>query len=628
MQGVAAEGDLRIGAAVVGARDGRHGVEGQLGGRDAARQFWRLAYRVVAVAGGEAAHRDGLARAGVLVGELARARAEHGDAVAAQAKDDGGTGQRDARRAVIRLAHAGVQAEQFQHGRRDGGRQARRLQQQVVAVFGRVAADADGLVDARVLVGEQARCRARDGDDIAAERLHGGRARDQGVARGVVAAALRRHARHLQQGGRDRGRGQRAGVFQHVVAGIGAAGGDAGHRDGFIDARVLVGEAGRGVADVQQVAGHAVVAQGDAGRGGGVVHAADARRLHGQDARRDRAAGVAGQADAVIAAAIAVAERGAVELDRLVAVAGVLVGIAERGMRHRVAGHQGGRQGGQVAAAGGIGERAVVDLADGRCSEHDGLRRDGARAGGAGGQQVVGIRGAHASREILGRQRRADRAAARVAAVEGAAGLGHAERFARNQAIERVVGACQAGRGRAIVGATYPAREAGRQGLGRDAGGSAGRGGQHVVRQGRAGTGREVAGRQAGRHAVRVDHVGGIVAACRLRDAGGLAADETGQVVVGAAQQRCGRAVVGLDDAACQAGRQGLRRDGGRAAGARRQDVVAERGAAAGREVAGREQGADAAGAGHVAGIVQARHLADGGRLSAGKAQQRVVAGG
>ena len=197
--------------------------------------------------------------------------------------------------------------------------------------------------------------------------------------------------------------------------------------------------------------------------------------------------------------------------------------------------------------------------------------------------------------------------------------------FAGDHAVQCNIGARQAGAGRAIVAAAQRARQAGTERFGGDAGAAAGRYRQAVVRQRGARAGGEIAGRQAGRHAVGGGHIDAVVDAGRLRDTGRLRADKARQAEVAGTQQGTAAAVIGLADGSRQAGAQGFRRDAGAAAGHRRQDIVGQRGAAACREIGAGQAGADAVRAQHIGRVVQARRLADAGRLAADQAHQLII---
>ena len=456
-------GELRGGRAVIHLADAidRHR---QWRPGDGPRQTGLLADHVVAVAGSEAGNSDSLVGAGIGVGEQAAAGSEHRHHFAVQAGHHGVAAQGGGAGAVVGLGDGHLQAVQRQHGRRDIDRQAARLHQRVVGIADGVAAHTDRLAGAGVLVEQRAAAGAVDCDNVAAEGADGRRAAQHDAGAGVVDPVDGTDAGQGQQGARDVGAGAGAGRCQHVVAGVGAALADAGHRDGLAIAGILVGEAGAAARYGHHVPRDPVVGQGHAGGDAAVVDAIGAAGRDGQGARGDGAGVVAGQGHQVVGAIVAVVDGGAVQGHGAVAGAGVLVEVSHRRRRHHVAAHQNAAHRRQIAGADRVVQRAVVGLADAWRGQGDAARADGTAAAGAGRQGVVRQLGAAVGAEVARRQARRHRAGADVAAVVAADGARHDGALAIGEAGQVEVGAGERGDGAAVVDLADHAGEIGGDG--------------------------------------------------------------------------------------------------------------------------------------------------------------------
>ena len=290
------------------------------------------------------------------------------------------------------------------HGR-DAGTQARGLGQLVVVGVGArqlKATGGDGQVAAFSGGGKLGLAILQD-HGIADEGADGGCACEGGGGAAVIRLVAGVQARHGQGPGADAGRGGGLtgdGVVAHICTAVGA-----GQSHGLGVARIFVigrvarvaevagGTDGDGVArdqaiGLQHTVGHACGAD----RGGGqavvdLVGGGDAG--DGQGFGGDGAGAVAGIAQAVVLAAVAVADGGGAEAHHFAAISGTFVVKGHGGGAHAVTTHaELVAQCAQVAGAGRVVGVAVIDLADHGGGQGHRLGRNGhSRIGGA--QRVV-----------------------------------------------------------------------------------------------------------------------------------------------------------------------------------------------------------------------------------------------
>ena len=178
----------------------------------------------------------------------------------------------------------------------------------------------------------------------------------------------------------------------------------------------------------------------------------------------DGAVAVAHQRQAVVAAVVAVLERGAVEGDGFIARTRVLVGENQSGCRDRVTADELRRQGCQVSGTGAVVQVAVIGLAHGASAEAQGLGRDVGRGAGLRCQRVVAQ-----VRATQGVGQSDHLGSARVLVAEGAC-AGHGQVIACNATIPNHRAGGHRGMGVAVIGFGRCADAAQTQGLGVDVG--------------------------------------------------------------------------------------------------------------------------------------------------------------
>ncbi len=297
------------------------------------------------------------------------------------------------------------QAQRCQVQRRDAGTQPSGLGQLVVVGVGSgqlEAAGGDHLVGAFSGAGKLGLARLQV-HRVAAQGADAGRAGEGGAGAAVIGLVAGAQTRHRQGQGGDVGRGGGlAGdrVVAHVRATIGV-----GQQNGFVGRGVFVvggvgriaevagGRHGDGVARHQAIGQqHSVGDTGGADAGGGqtivdLVGGGDAG--DGQWFGRDGAGAVARIGQAVVLAAIAVADGGGAEGHDFAAVSRTFVVKGHGGRTHGVAHHaQLAAQRAQVAGAGCVIGIAVIFFADDWGGQGHRLGGDGhCRIGGA--QSVV-----------------------------------------------------------------------------------------------------------------------------------------------------------------------------------------------------------------------------------------------
>ena len=238
-------------------RGKRGSVVGLVGGCDAAHRqcrrcdvgrgafLYQGVVQRIGSAQAQATGGDDLGRAHILVGKRSGGGASQGDRVAAQGRHSGRAGETCDHRRVINPA-GGAQANHRQCRRCDVGRGAF-LYQGVVQRIGSAQAQATGGDDlgrAHILVGKRSGGGASQGDRVAAQGRHSGRAGETCDHRRVINPAGGAQANHRQCRRCDIGRG--AFLQQGVVACAAAAQAQARGGDDLGRAHILVGEGSRG----------------------------------------------------------------------------------------------------------------------------------------------------------------------------------------------------------------------------------------------------------------------------------------------------------------------------------------------------------------------------------------------
>ena len=426
----------------------------------------------------------------------------------------------------------------------------------VGATYQRQADERDRLVVAGV--GAAHRAAAAQGQGFAADqRAQGEDAAGDAVA-GVVLARTGQ-ADHIRGDGHLLGGPQGVVGGQAAAAAVGEA--QAGDAEALAGAGVGVGHAGRTGEDRGFAADVTDHGEQAGGQGGAAV--VGARTGQGERLRADGGGGVGHVGHGVVAAAVAVADRGAADRDRLVAAAGVLVGEGEAAAGDRVAGkyratadHQAGRGG--DAAARGCGA-AVVGLDHASGGQGDGGRADGGGVGAAGQGVVAGKPPSAVGQGQVGGGHGLVDADILVGHCADA-GPGQGERFA----LDQIVQGEEAGQQRRGAVVRAAAGEADHP-LGDDAGGVADRGHRIV-----AGIGAVTHQQAADADGPAAAGGGGIEGVGATGDA---VAAEHGAAGDADAAGGAGAAVVGLGHGADREGEGGLAECGGM--GAADQGVVA-----------------------------------------------------